>query len=153
MWQRKLNEAHIKAATGDGHGAVTAMLDLEVAWDHDRIGRFGLQKATLFDLTSERGDPNLTRQAVLVFITSDNSSEAIRYLKLCQLQGAQAANITEEQEKLGKLLAKSDFKRDPLKDPIQSAGNYFTLSSWFDLFRSSYLKEWKKLQKEPPSGK
>lgn len=152
-YQQKLSNARSHVAGGNYAVAVGELDENEQDYQTYRLDRFGLILEGVYDFIGERSNPYLTDQAISYYQGRGNNKEAIRFLRLLRIQGLPDKGTASIQQQLGKTLAVDDFKVNPKDSAMRLVEQYTTNDSWYDVFRSAYLKEWDALARSGSIGR
>jgi hypothetical protein len=150
-YQRMLKEVDVFVGIGRYRDAVNRFLEAESYNRVHEVGRFGVSIGTMFDYIKDRAIPDLTHEALLVYIARKDADPSLRYLKLLRLQDYPSESVKEPLEWLGKEFAAKDFAGRPDQDPVVLMGSYNGNDKWMKSFRMAYYKEAARLHNEAGS--
>ncbi len=147
-YQQKLLDAYSKVASGNYDAAVFELNENEQTYQLNCLDRFGLLFEGVYDFISQRANPYLTERAISFYFDRGNRKEALRYLRLLRIQEYPCRNTVQIQNQLGKTLAIDDYQVNPKETALRLVELYTANDVWYNVFRSSFLNEWKSLSKK-----
>ncbi|MCX6306569.1 MAG: hypothetical protein NT040_16515 [Bacteroidetes bacterium] len=147
VYQQNLADAGSLVASGSYAEAVTTLAGNQQAYQLQKLGRFGIQMADIYDFIRDRNNPYFTERAVSFYLVQGKLPEAVRFLRLAREQDLPAVYCALLQEELGEKLAVQDYAESHEADVIQKVAAYFPADKWYDAFRKSYLGKWNVLVK------
>ncbi|MCX6247844.1 MAG: hypothetical protein NTW10_08935 [Bacteroidetes bacterium] len=150
-YQRMLKEVDVFVSIGKYRDAVNRFLEAESYNRVHEVGRFGVSIVAMFDYIKERAIPDLTHEALLVYVARKDADPSLRYLKLLRLQAYPSESVKEPLEWLGKEFAAKDFAGRPDQNPVLLLDSYNGNDKWMKFFRMAYYKEAARLRDETGS--
>jgi len=112
-----------------------------------QLNQFGLVHQLLADKISLSGDTSFIRSAIDFMIQKNRPEDALLGLKTLQKTGYDAAPARNKQLQTGAMLARKDHAINPAAQPSVMVLSYIGNDTWFNYFKSSYIKTWKSLSK------
>ncbi|MFZ4570133.1 MAG: hypothetical protein ACOYM0_03245 [Bacteroidales bacterium] len=144
-YQENLDEVNIAMVTGDYARGLNLLAANEKNYTLKRIDYFGIPLTSVYDYVATKANPFISIQALEYYLNQNDPVEALRYLKLLNVQGMHDIQTYSYQEKTARSLSVRDKLANANADPQQIVRRYSAANSWMSRFTEVYIKAWEKL--------
>ena len=144
-YQKNLEEVNIAMVTGDYTKGLRLLAANEQDYTLKRIDYFGIPLTSVYDYVATKANPFISIQALEYYLNQNDPVEALRYLKLLNVQGMHDIQTYSYQEKTARSLSVRDKLANANADPQQIVRRYSAANSWMSRFTEVYIKAWEKL--------